>query len=195
MIQNKPCKTDQALAMTLKFARFSLAGALITATTTTGARADDSSMGFQATAMRYIGTWTGSGTYSTDFPGVAKKGESFTTTSTCKWTANRSAVLCQGSEGAEKKENGVQLIYWDPSTKELRMTLVDSGGNFDQGTGSNKGNKTIWKSSGRFADGRPARFDWTTTFSENGNTQIHAGYVTVDGARNSFSYSVKRVAR
>lgn len=172
-----------------------LAGTLVAVATASGASAGDSSMEFQAVGMRHIGTWVGSGVYSTDFPGVAKKGDKFTTTSTCSWTAGRSAILCQGVEGVERKENGIQLIYWDPAKKKLRMTLVDSGGNFDQGIGSIETDKLVWQSVGNFADGRPVKFEWTTTFADNGNTQVHAGFVTVDGAKSRFSYSVKRVAQ
>lgn len=172
-----------------------LASTLVPVAATSGARAGDSSMDFQAVAMRHIGTWVGSGVYSTDFPGVAKKGDKFTTTSTCSWTAGRSAILCQGVEGVERKENGVQLIYWDPAKKKLRMTLVDSGGNFDQGIGSIETDKLVWQSVGNFADGRPVKFEWTTTFGDNGNTQFHAGFVIVHGARSRFSYSVKRVVQ
>lgn len=172
-----------------------LAAPLVAVATTNGASAGDSSMEFQAFGMRHVGTWVGSGVYSTDFPGVAKKGDKFTTTSTCSWTAARSAILCQGVEGVERKENGIQLIYWDPAKKKLRMTLVDSGGNFDEGIGSIETDKLVWQSFGSFADGRPVKFEWTTTFADNGNTQVHAGFVTVDGARSRFSYSVKRVAQ
>ena len=173
----------------------SLAGILVAVATTSGASAGDASMEFQAFGMRHIGTWAGSGVYSTDFPGVAKKGDKFTTTSTCSWTAGRSAILCQGVEGVERKENGIQLIYWDPAKKKLRMTLVDSGGNFDQGIGSIETDKLVWQSFGNFADGRPVKFEWTTTFADNDNTQVHTGFVTVDGARSRFSYSVKRVTQ
>ena len=172
-----------------------LAGTLVAVATASGASAGDSSMEFQAVGMRHVGTWVGSGVYSTDFPGVAKKGDKFTTTSTCSWTSGRSAILCQGVEGVERKENGIQLIYWDPAKKKLRMTLVDSGGNFDQGIGSIETDKLVWQSVGNFADGRPVKFEWTTTFTDNGNTQVHAGFVTVDGAKSRFSYSVKRVAQ
>ena len=30
----------------------------------------------------------------------------------------------------------MQLIYWDIAKKKLRVTVVDSGGNFNQGIGS-----------------------------------------------------------
>jgi hypothetical protein len=145
--------------------------------------------------MRHIGTWVGSGVYSTDFPGVAKKGEKFTTESTCIWTAGRSAILCQDVEGNERKEKSLQLIYWDSAMKKLRMTLVDSGGNFDQGIGIMQGNKLVWESVGNFADGRPVKFQWSTTFKDNGNTQVHAGSVSVDGKKSYFSYAVKRVRK
>ena len=179
----------------LAIASTCLAGTLVAVATASGASAGDPSVEFQAVGRRHVGTWVGSGVYSTDFPGVAKKGDRFTTTSTCSWTAGRSAILCQGVEGVEGKENGIQLIYWDPAKKKLRMTLVDSGGNFDEGIGSIETDKVVRQSFGSFADGRPVKFEWTTTFAENGNTQVHAGYVTVDGAKSRFSYSVKRVAQ
>ena len=75
------------------------------------------------------------------------------------------------------------------------MTLVDSGGNFDQGIGSIDGDNLLWKSVGNFADGRPVMFEWKTAFSDDGNTMIHSGFVTVDGARSYFSYAVKRVVK
>ena len=172
-----------------------LSGSLVAVAGTSGARAGNPSLEFQVIGMRHIGTWVGSGVYSTDFPGVAKKGEKFTTESTCIWTAGRSAILCQDVEGNERKEKSLQLIYWDPAMKKLRMTLVDSGGNFDQGIGIMQGNKLVWESVGNFADGRPVKFQWNTTFKDNGNTQVHAGSVSVDGKRSYFSYAVKRVRK
>jgi len=199
MIKSYPLKAVHALrkcGISLStIANSCLVGALVAVATTSVARAGDSSIGFQAFGMRHVGTWVGTGVYSTDFPGVAKKGEMFTTTSTCSWTAGRSAILCQGVEGVERKENGVQLIYWDPAKKSLRMTLVDSGGNFDQGIGSIDGDNLLWKSVGNFADGRPVKFEWKTAFSDDGNTMVHSGFITVNGARSYFSYSVKRVVR
>jgi len=179
----------------LTIASACLASNLVAMPTTSTARAGESSLEFQVIGMRHIGTWIGSGVYSTDFPGVAKKGEKFTTTSTCIWTAGRSAILCQDVEGNERKENSLQLIYWDPAKKKLRMTLVDSGGNFDQGIGLIEGDKLVWESVGNFADGRPVKFQWNTTFKDKGNTQVHAGSVTVDGKRSYFSYAVKRVRK
>lgn len=197
MIKIYPLKSVHSLRMCgislFTIASSCIAGALMVVATTSGARAGDSSMGFQGIGVRHVGTWVGSGFYSTDFPGVAKKGEKFTTTSTCSWTAGRSAILCQGVEGVERKENGIQLIYWDPAKKSLRMTLVDSGGNFDQGIGSIDGDKILWKSVGNFADGRPVKFEWKTIFSDHDNTMVHSGFITVDGARSYFSYAVKRV--
>ena len=199
MIKSYPLKVVHALTKRgislLTIASACLAGSLVALAATSGARADNSSLEFQVIGRRHIGTWIGSGVYSTDFPGVAKKGEKFTSTSTCIWTAGRSAILCQDVEGNESKENGLQLIYWDPAMKKLRMTLVDSGGNFDQGIGSIEGDKLVWESVGNFADGRPVKFQWNTTFKDDGNTQVHAGSVTVDGKRSYFSYAVKRLSK
>ena len=199
MIKSYPLKAVHALrkcGISLStIANSCLVGALVAVATTSVARAGDSSIGFQAFGMRHVGTWVGTGVYSTDFPGVAKKGEKFTTTSTCSWTAGRSAILCQGVEGVERKENGVQLIYWDPAKKKLRLTVVDSGGNFDQGTGSIEAGGLEWASFGNFADGRAVEYKWKTTFSDDGNTHVHTGFVEVNGVRTNFSDTLKRVVK
>ena len=89
----------------------------------------------------------------------------------------------------------MQLIYWDPAKKKLRLTVVDSGGNFDQGTGSIKAGSLEWTSFGNFADGRAVEYKWKTTFSEDGNTHVHTGFVEVNGVRNNFSDTLKRVVK
>ena len=48
----------------------------------------------------------------------------------------------------------MQLLYWDLAMKKLRMTVVDSAGNFDQGIGSIEARMLEWSSFGNFADGR-----------------------------------------
>jgi hypothetical protein len=160
-----------------------------------GAGASESSMEFEAIGKRFIGTWSGSGTYSTDYPGVGKKGDKFISKSTCRWAAGRSAILCESVAEDARKGNGMQLIYWDPAKKKLRVTVVDSGGNFDQGTGSMEAGSVEWASFGNFADGRAVEYKWKTTFSDDGNIHIHTGSVKVDGIRNNFSDTLKRVVK
>jgi hypothetical protein len=152
-------------------------------------------MEFQAVGKRLIGTWIGSGTYSRDYPGVGKKGDKFTSRSTCRWAAGGSAILCESVSGDAKKGNGMQLLYWDPAKKKLRMTVVDSAGNFDQGIGSIDAGILEWSSVGNFADGRPVEYEWKTTFSNDGNTHVHTGFVKVDGVASKFSDTLKRVVR
>jgi hypothetical protein len=170
-------------------------GACLFMAVASGAGASESSIEFQAIGKRLIGTWSGSGTYSTDYPGVGKKGDKFTSRSTCRWAAGRSAILCESVSGDVKKGNGLQLIYWDPAKKKLRVTVVDSGGNFDQGIGSIEAGKLEWSSFGNFADGRAVEYKWKTIFSNDGNTHVHTGFVEVDGVRNNFSDTLKRVVK
>jgi hypothetical protein len=152
-------------------------------------------MEFQAVGKRLIGTWSGAGTYSRDYPGVGKKGDRFTSRSTCRWAAGGSAILCESVSGDAKKGNGMQLIYWDPAINKLRMTVVDSAGNFDQGIGSIEAGKLEWSSFGNFADGRAVEYKWKTTFSNDGNIHVHTGFVKVDGVQNNFSDTLKRAGR
>ena len=171
------------------------AGTFLVMAFASGAGASESSMEFEAIGKRFIGTWSGSGTYSTDYPGVGKKGDKFTSKSTCRWAAGRSAILCESVAEDARKGNGMQLIYWDPAKKKLRVTVVDSGGNFDQGTGSMEAGSVEWASFGNFADGRAVEYKWKTTFSDDGNIHIHTGSVKVDGIRNNFSDTLKRVVK
>jgi hypothetical protein len=140
-----------------------------------GAGASESPMEFQAIGKRFIVTWSGSGTHSTDYPGVGKKGDKFISKSTCRWAAGRSAILCESVAGGARKGNGMQLIYWDPAKKKLRVTVVDSGGNF--------------------ADGRAVECKRKTTFSNDGNTHFHTAFVEVGGVLNNFSGTLKRVVK
>lgn len=170
-----------------------LAGAFLFMAVASGAGASESSMEFQAIGKKYIGTWSGTGTYSRDYPGVGKKGDKFISKSTCRWAAGKSAILCESVPGDARKGSSMQLIYWDPAKKKLRVTVVDSGGNFDQGIGSIELGKFAWVSFGNFADGRAVEYQWETVFSSDGNTHTHAGFVKVDGVRNNFSDTLKRV--
>jgi hypothetical protein len=170
-------------------------GAFLSMAVASGAGASESSMEFQAIGKKYIGTWSSSGTYSTDYPGVGKKGDKFTSESTCRWAAGKSAILCESVAGDARKGNSMQLIYWDPAKKKLQVTIVDSGGNFDQGLGSIEAGKIVWASFGNFADGRAVEFQWETVFSNDGNTHIHTGFVKLDGVQNNFADTLKRVAK
>ena len=169
-------------------------GAWLLMAVASGARASESSIEFQTIGKRLIGTWSGSGTYSRDYPGVGKKGDKFTSRSTCRWAAGKSAILCESVPGDARKGSSLQLIYWDPAKKKLRVTVVDSGGNFDQGIGSIEAGKLVWTSFGNFADGRAVKYKWKTIFSNDGNTHVHTGFIEVVGVRNNFSDTLKRVA-
>lgn len=87
----------------------------------------------------------------------------------------------------------MQPIYWYPAKKKLRVTVVDSGGNFDRGIGSIEVGKLVWLSFGNFADGRAVEYEWKRVISSDGNTHIYTSFVKIGGVRNNFSDTLKRV--
>ena len=89
----------------------------------------------------------------------------------------------------------MQLIYWDIAKKKLRVTVVDSGGNFNQGIGSIEVEKFAVVSFGNFADGRAVEHEWETVFCSDVNTHVHTGFAKVGGVRNNFSDTLKRVEK
>jgi len=139
-----------------------------------------------------VGKWTGEGTYSADYPGVGKKGEKFTSTSTCRWTAGQAAITC---EGRENTSTWTSLYWWDSGSKEIKVIGVNPGGNFDVGTIAKQGAKLVWASAGSFADGRRVEYKYEVTFQDNGNTRVETGATILAGVRNEFREIYKRVAK
>jgi hypothetical protein len=66
---------DTFADITLRNVSLILAGAFLFMAVASGAGACESSTEFQAIGKKYIGTWSGSGTYSTGYPGACKKRE------------------------------------------------------------------------------------------------------------------------
>ncbi|MBA7691334.1 hypothetical protein ES703_99877 [subsurface metagenome] len=137
-----------------------------------------------------VGEWTGEGIYAADYPGVGKKGEPFTSTHTCQWTAGEAAVACEGSGSGS---TWTALYWWDAGAKQVMYVGVNSGGNYDQGTFAKKGAKLVWESSGYFADGQPVTFKGETIFEDDGDTQIAVGATILDGAPSEFRDIYRRV--
>jgi len=139
-----------------------------------------------------VGNWTGSGVYAADYPGVGKKGEKFTATAACRWAAGRAAIACEGKDN----ESTWSSMYWyDVTAKVVRFAAVNSGGNFDQGTTAKVGAKLVSASAGSFGDGRKVEYKWETLFEDNGNTRIEAGATILNGVRNEYRDTYKRVKK
>jgi hypothetical protein len=139
-----------------------------------------------------VGRWTGEGIYAADYPGIGKKDERFTSTITCRWIAGQAAIEC---EGVENKSTWTAFYWWDAASKQAKYVGVNSGGNYDQGTITKQGAKLVWASAGSFADGRRVEYKGETAFQDNGNTRIETGAVILNGVRNEFRDTYKRVPK
>lgn len=53
----------------------------------------------------------------------------------------------------------------------------------------------VWASARSFADGRRVEYRGETIFQDNGNTRIEAGATILNGVRNEFRATYKRVAK
>ena len=139
-----------------------------------------------------IGRWTGEGIYAADYPGVGKKGEKFTSTVTCRWVAGQAAVQC---EGVENKTTWTTFYWYDALSKQVKYVDANSGGNYAEGTMTKQGAKLVWASAGILADGRQVAYKGETTFQDNGNTRIETGATILNGVRNEFRDTYKRVPK
>jgi hypothetical protein len=139
-----------------------------------------------------VGRWTGEGIYAADYPGIGKKGDKFTSTVTCRWVAGQAAVQC---EGVENKTAWTTFYWYDVPSKQIKYVDANSGGNYAEGTITKQGAKLVWASAGSFADGRRVEYKGETTFQDNGNTRIEIGATILNGVRNEFQDTYKRVPK
>ena len=139
-----------------------------------------------------IGSWTGEGVYAADYPGIGKKGETFTSTHTCGWVAGKAAIGCEGTVG---QSTWTSLYWWDAGAKQIKYVGLNSGGGWAEGSVSKQGAKLVWASSGSLGDGQHVEFKGETTFQDDGNTYIENGATILDGVPSEFSDTFKRVSR
>jgi uncharacterized protein (TIGR02246 family) len=74
----------------------------------------------------------------------------------CSWTKNNNFLTRSFTVQIRDQIDmaGMQIIGWDPSTKQIRSWVFDSDGGFGQGTWSKKGNRWYIQQSGVLPDGR-----------------------------------------
>lgn len=137
-----------------------------------------------------VGDWTEEGIYAADYPGIGKKGEKFTVTVGCRWTAGRSAIAC---EGRDARRDWTSLYWWDAGSKQIRSVDANSGGNSDICTTAKQGAKYLWTCAGSFADGRPVKYEGQTLVEDGGNTRIDVGATILEGSRSEFRDTYRRV--
>ena len=146
----------------------------------------------QEVAALLLGTWTGEGVYAADYPGVGRKGDTFTSRHTCDWVAGEAALRCEGNFGPAAFTD---LYWWDAASREVRTVGINSGGNWAEGTISKQGAKLVWSSAGSLSDGRKVEYRGETTFQDNGNAYVAAGATILGGVASEFSDVYKRAGR
>lgn len=74
---------------------------------------------------------------------------------TCQWTKNRNFITRSFTVAVGDRIDmaGMQIIGWDPATKQIRSWVFDSDGAFGEGTWSKKDNRWYIQSTGTLPDG------------------------------------------
>jgi uncharacterized protein (TIGR02246 family) len=91
-----------------------------------------------------IGSWVD----ANEAPGV-------TVQTDCEWTKNQNFITRSFAVaiGDQVDMAGMQIIGWDPATKQIRSWVFDSDGGFAEGKWSHKGDKWTIQAVGTMADG------------------------------------------
>ncbi len=78
----------------------------------------------------------------------------------CSWTKNQNYISRKYSvsEDGEVESSGLQIIGWDPKSKEIRSWLFDSSGGFISGTWSQRDGPWIVQSVATLSDGVSGSF-------------------------------------
>jgi hypothetical protein len=147
---------------------------------------------FQEIGDLIVGEWTGEGVWAADYPGFGTKGDSFTSTHTCRWAVGNQAIVCEGVAGGP---TWTSLHFWDPVAEQVRVVAVNSGGNYDQGTVVKQGDRLVTETSGAFADGQLVQYKWESIFENDGNTMVQMGATILDGVPTEFRDIYQRVRR
>ena len=73
----------------------------------------------------------------------------------CQWTKNQNFITraFSVSIGDRIRTSGMQIIGWDPATKQIRSWVFDSDGGFGEGVWRHKGNRWYINQTGVLPDG------------------------------------------
>jgi hypothetical protein len=76
----------------------------------------------------------------------------------CNWTKNKNFMTRSFAVvvGDQVDLSGMQIVGWDPATKQIRSWVFDSDGGFADGKWSKKGNRWVIQQTGTLPDGRKA---------------------------------------
>jgi uncharacterized protein (TIGR02246 family) len=76
----------------------------------------------------------------------------------CNWTKNKNFMTRSFAVvvGDQVDLSGMQIVGWDPATKQIRSWVFDSDGGFAEGKWTKKGNRWVIQQTGTLPDGRKA---------------------------------------
>jgi uncharacterized protein (TIGR02246 family) len=109
--------------------------------------------------------------------------EQSTVTTECNWSKNNNFLVRSFAVQVRDQidVSGMQLIGWDPSTKQIRSWVFDSDGGFGQGTWAKKGNSWFVQQSGVLPDGRKTTAVNVFKRLDDSNFTLKSVNRTVDG--------------
>ena len=101
----------------------------------------------------------------------------------CNWTRNNNFIARSFTvqTGERIDMAGMQIIGWDPSSKQIRSWVFDSDGGFGQATWKKKGNRWYIQQSGVLPDGRKSSAVNVITCLDDETCALQSINRTVDG--------------
>ena len=109
--------------------------------------------------------------------------EEATVVTECNWTKNNNFLTRAFTVQIRDRIDmaGLQIIGWDPTTKQIRSWVFDSDGGFGQGTWKKKGNRWYTQQSGVLQDGRKSSSVNIITYVNDNTCTLQSVNRTVDG--------------
>jgi uncharacterized protein (TIGR02246 family) len=109
--------------------------------------------------------------------------EEATVVTECNWTKNNNFLTRAFTVQIRDRIDmaGLQIIGWDPTTKQIRSWVFDSDGGFGQGTWKKKGNRWYIQQSGVLSDGRKSSSVNIITYVDDNTCTLQSVNRTVDG--------------
>ena len=100
----------------------------------------------------------------------------------CNWTRNNNFLVRAFTVQIRDRIDmaGMQIIGWDPATKQIRSWVFDSDGGFGQGTWKKKDNRWYIQQSGVLPDGRKSSSVNIITYVDDNTCTLQSVNRTVD---------------
>lgn len=102
----------------------------------------------------------------------------------CNWAKNNNFITRSFTIQIRDRIDlaGMQIIGWDPSTKQIRSWVFDSDGGFGQASWAKKGNRWYIQQSGVLPDGRKSSAVNIVTYVDDNTCTLQSVNRVVDGA-------------